>query len=600
MIKQEKIMEIRDRASIVAVISDHVTLKRSGRNYMGLCPFHAEKTPSFTVSEEKGIFHCFGCGVGGSVFHFLMQYDHLSFPEAVERVANRYGIEIERAGGPTGSIQIGERESLYRINERAAANYQKILLTHPVGRTALDYLKSRKVTDEIARRFMLGYAPQTGSGLLDLLRKEGLSVKDALRLGLIGQRSTQQFHEKFFARLMFPIVNAVGKTVGFGGRVLDSGLPKYINSSETPLFHKSSTLYGLCHAKEGIRKGDRVVVVEGYLDVIALHQFGLSYAVATLGTALTPDHVRILGRYTQNIVALFDGDDAGRKAAARSFEVFIESGLLGRAAFLPKGEDPDTFVHAHGPAALETLLEKAIPLADYYFSWLEQRFGMSLDGKSRIATEVSRLLAKISNPFDVDLLVRRAVDSLGIREELLRRPPATFGHPPKSKETGKPLPETVPQSRDDIADRSLVSLMLCFPVVLRSVAKDPEARQWFGSKWQEVIDVILAEWQERGKVDGFHIAEKVAPDRASEIAALVLEGESVPEVECEKMAADCLSHLRRKYLRALERTLRIAIRAAEEQKDEKAKRERILEWQDVVQKERLLEHQRFEPKTTIR
>jgi DNA primase len=601
MIKQEKIIEIRDRASIVSVISDYVTLRKAGRNYMGLCPFHAEKTPSFTVSEEKGIFHCFGCGVGGSVFHFLMQYDHLSFPEAVERVGKRYGIEIERADTPRGTSQIGERESLYRINERAAANYQTVMFRHPAGRNALEYLKSRKVTEEVARRFMLGYAPQTGSGLLDLLRKEKLSVGDALRLGLVGQRGPQQFHEKFFGRLMFPIINAGGKIVGFGGRVLDNGLPKYINSSETPLFHKSSTLYGLCEAKEGIRKVDRVVIVEGYLDVIALHQFGLSCAVATLGTALTPDHVRILGRYTKNIVALFDGDDAGRKAAARSFEVFIESGLLGRAAFLPKGEDPDTFIHGRGSAALEILIEKAIPLADYYFSWLEQRFGMTLNGKSQIASEVSRLLAKISNPFEVDLLVRRAVDSLGIREELLRRRPLVSSeHSPKSRQIAKAFPETVSQSRDDIADRSLVTLMLCFPAVLRSVAQDPEIRQWLASKWQEVVDVILAEWQERGRVDGLHIAEKFAAGRASEIAALVLEGERIPEAECERMAANCLSHLRRKHLRGLKQTLRIAIRAAEEQKDEKAKRERILEWQDVVQKERLLEHQRFELKTTIR
>ena len=598
MIKQEKIIEIRDRASIIEVISDYVTLKKAGRNSMGLCPFHAEKTPSFTVSEEKGIFHCFGCGAGGSVFHFLMQYDQLSFPEAVERVANRYGIKVDRADGDRGAGETGERESLYRINERVAANYHRILFEHPAGQKALDYLKSRKVTEEITRRFMVGYAPQAGSGLLDLLRKEKLSVKNALRLGLIGQRNTQQFYEKFFARLMFPIVNAGGKIVGFGGRVLDQGLPKYLNSSETPLFRKSSTLYGLDRAKEGIRRVDRVVVVEGYLDVIALHQFGLSSTVATLGTALTPDHVRVLGRYTRNIVALFDGDDAGRKAAARSFEIFIETGLLGRAAFLPKGEDPDTFIHTQGPEALEKIFAEGIPLADYYFSWLKQRFGMSLEGKSQIATEVSRLLAKISNPFEVDLLAHRAVDTLGIREELLRRPAS--GDQPGSRITARILPAAKPDTREDVAERSLVSLMLRFPTVLRSIEKEAEVRQWLSTKWQRVVDLILAEWQERGEVDVFQVAQKVDPDNASQISALALQGESIPETECDKMAADCLSHLRRRYLRALERNLRVAIRAAEEQKDEQAKRERILEWQDVVRKERQLERRRLELKTIIR
>src|SRR5437867_5504063 len=383
MISQDKIIEIRDRASIVEVISDYATLKKTGRNHMGLCPFHSEKTPSFTFNEEKGIFHCFGCQTGGSIFQFLMQYDHLTFPEAVERVAKRYGITIgraERAGAPN---EMGERESLYRINERVAAHYQSLLYSYPEGKKALDYLKSRGVDETTGRRFMLGYTPQHGSGLLDSIKNEKITVNDTLRLGLMGQRNPRQFYEKFFARVMFPIVNAGGKVVGFGGRVLDQGLPKYINSSETPLFHKGSTLYGLYQAKDGIRRVDRVVVVEGYLDVMALHQFGLCYAVATLGTALTSDHVRVLGRYTRNIVALFDGDDAGRKAAARSFEIFIETGLLGGAAFLPKGEDPDTYIHGHGPEALEKILEEAIPLADYYFSSLKQRFGMSLEGKSQ-------------------------------------------------------------------------------------------------------------------------------------------------------------------------------------------------------------------------
>jgi DNA primase len=597
MIKPEKIIEVRDRASIVEVISDHVTLKRTGRNYTGLCPFHSEKTPSFSVNEEKGIFHCFGCGAGGSVFHFLMKYDQLSFPEAVERVAKRYGITLEQADGARQTGAAGDRETLYRINEAAAANYHKILFSYPAGRKALDYLKSRKVDAEIARRFILGYAPQNGSGLLDLLRSERLPVKDAVRLGLLGQRSARQLHERFFARLMFPIINAAGKIVAFGGRVLDQGLPKYLNSSETPLFRKSSTLYGLNQAKEGIRKFDRVVVVEGYLDVVALHQFGVSDAVATLGTALTPEHVRVLGRYTKNIVALFDGDDAGRKAAVRSLEIFLESGLLGRAAFLPKGEDPDTFVHSRGPEALERILEQAVPLADYYFSWLEQRFGTGLEGKSQIASEVSRLLVKITNPFEMDLLVRRAVDTLGIREELLRRPaPYRAG----SRITGKLLSETVSEVRDDVAERSLVSLMLCFPAVLRHVAEEPDVRQWLGSKWQGVVAVILAEWQERGKADVFRVAQRVAPDQAAELAALALEGESVSQSECGKMATDCLSHLRRKYLRGLERGLRVAIRAAEERNDEKAKRERILEWQDVVRKERQLERRRLDPKTIIR
>ena len=292
----------------------------------------------------------------------------------------------------------------------------------------MEYLRRRGVDDATARKFMLGFAPQGGSGLVTLVKKESLALADAIKLGLVAQRNPQQYYEKFFARVMFPIANAAGKIVGFGGRVMDQGMPKYLNSSETPLFHKGSTVYGLHQAKESIRQADRVVVVEGYLDVIALAQHGVGYAVATLGTALTVEHVRALSRYTKNIIALFDGDDAGLKAAARSFEIFVEAGMLGRAAFLPKDDDPDTFVRKQGKDAVEKLLDQAVPLADYYFSWLQQRYGSTIEGKSQTASEIGRLLAKVTNPFEVDLLIRRAAD-LGVREELLRRPVANPASP---------------------------------------------------------------------------------------------------------------------------------------------------------------------------
>jgi DNA primase len=600
MISQEKIAEIRGRASVVEVISDYVTLKKLGRNYVGLCPFHAEKTPSFTVSDEKGIFHCFSCKAGGSIFNFLMQHDHLSFPEAVEQVARRYGIGVERLAKNSKPEEEDEREALYRLNERAATNYHRVLFDDVVGKKALDYIKKRGVDEPMVRRFMLGFAPPYGSGLLEIIKKERLSLKNALRLGLIGQREGNRFHEKFFARLMFPIVNAGGKVIGFGGRVLDQGVPKYLNSSDTPLFRKGSTLYGLFQGKEGIRKRDRVVVVEGYLDVIALHQYGIDYAVATLGTALTVEHVRALSRYTKNIVAFFDGDDAGSRAAARSFEIFVEAGLLGRAAFLPKGDDPDSFVRRHGKEAAEELLDRSVPLADYYFSGLEKRYGKTLEGKSRIAGDISRLLQKVHNVFEVDLLIARAVDSLGIREVFLRQ---ALQKSPPVKPTGMSngrLSTSNFGNRDDVAERSLISLLLHFPQIARYVFEDTDVRQWVDSPWREVVDLIGADWQKHGKVEVARIAQAFDSEKAAQIAGLAIEGQNIPEAESEKMANDCITHLRRKYLREQERNARIAIRAAEEQKDENATRERILEWQDIVRKERQLEHRKLAAKITAR
>lgn len=593
MIAEDKIREIRDRSSIVEVISDHLTLKKAGRNYLGLCPFHAEKTPSFTVNEEKAIFHCFGCGTGGNVFHFLMQYDHLTFPEAVERVAGRYGIAVESVGrqGPNSDAQ--GRESLYELNDRAARYFHDVLFKHAEGKRALAYLKVRGVEEGVARRFQLGYAPHSGQGLAAFLKREGLSLTDAVRLGLLSERQSQQYGDKFFDRLIFPIANPAGKIVGFGGRVLGEGLPKYLNSAETPLFRKGANLYGLFQAKDGIRQADRVAVVEGYLDVLALSQFGVAYAVATLGTALTPDQVRILRRYTKNLIALFDGDEAGRKAAARSFEIFAEGGLLGRAAFLPKEEDPDTFVRSQGKEALEAIIDQALPLADYYLTWLEGRYGKSLEAKSQIAQEIRRVLAKVRNPFEVDLLIRRAVDFLGIREELLRLPSSTTPDPFS--------PEARPrETRADLAERSLVSLMLRFPSAIEQVEKGGDVEKLVGPRWGEIVQRILSAWREDGKVDGVSVVQGLPQERASEIAGLLLEGEEIPEEEGEQIVADCVLHLRKRYLRAMEKDLRRAIRVAEEKNDEQTKRERMLEWQEVVRRERQLERQRSVSKTELR
>jgi len=294
-----------------------------------------------------------------------------------------------------------------------------------------------------------------------------------------------------------------------------------------------------------------------------------------------------------------DGDDAGRKAASRSFEIFLEAGLLGRAAFLPKGEDPDSFIRSQGKAALEAVLEQAVPLADYYFSWLEQRYGKSLEGKSQIAAEVSRILAKVTNAFEADLLARRAVDILGIREEVLRRAKATPTRAaPGRAQVAAPVAGAL--SREDIAERSLVSLMLRLPAALEGIARKPEIREWFGPKWGRVVDDVTAQWQKRKTIDVSQLLESLPPELASEIAALSLEREELTDAECARMAEDCLSHLRRKHVEGMKRDLRLAIRAAEEQKDEKAKRERTLEWQDLVLKERQLERRRLDPKHPVR
>lgn len=590
MISNQTTQEVRARASIVEVVSDYVTLKKTGRNYSGLCPFHSEKTPSFTTNEEKGVFYCFGCQAGGDVFKFLMLYDGLSFPESIERLAERYGIHVQFSSSTIGNRE-SRRSDLFRLNEKAADLFHALLLDPSRGARARLYLEKRGVDESQWRCFRLGFAPR-GECLTGRFRHEGIMLSEAVEVGLVVEKDHGGFKDRFFDRIMFPITEPGGKITGFGGRVIDEGRPKYLNSPETPLFHKGSQIYGLGQARDGIRSNDRVVVVEGYLDVLALAQFGITDVVATLGTALTAEHLRLLGRYTRNVIALFDGDKAGRNAAARGFEVFQQVGLWGMAAFLPQGEDPDTFVRMKGKEALQQVLERAIPIADFYLNWLRDNHGTSFAGKSRLASEVTRMLAKVVNPLDRDLLARRAADLLGIQEELLRR------HAGSAKGPGTRVPASAGglgssqgvgegSLGEDRAESALVALMLRFPSVVDTLRQQP-MEKLVTDKWRDVMQRIL----EGGEVEVGILTEGLPGELSAEISALVLRGQEIDEQERDRMTADCLFFLQRRYLKRLEQELRRAIRIAEETSDDEAKKERMRQWQEVVQRERQLERTR--------
>jgi DNA primase len=333
---QEKIEEVRSRADIIEIIGAHVQLRRTGRNFTGLCPFHNEKTPSFSVNPERGFFHCFGCGAGGSVFDFVMRMDALTFPESIQSLARRYGITLPQPTTSPGAPSAGERDALGSANQVAAEFYAHVLWNTTDGAAARDYLKSRGISVETAKDFALGFAPARPANLAAALHKRGLTAA-GLKVGLLKQDGRGGSpYDMFRARLMFPIRDAQGRVVAFGGRVLDDRLPKYINSPESPIYSKARTVYGLSEARQAIAKADRALIVEGYIDVIALAQAGFKETVASLGTSLTVEQIRLLSRYTRNLIACFDGDNAGRKASMRALEVFLDAGVLGRGAFIPE------------------------------------------------------------------------------------------------------------------------------------------------------------------------------------------------------------------------------------------------------------------------
>jgi DNA primase len=410
------IEEVRARADILEVIGAHVRLRRAGRNYVGLCPFHDEKTPSFSVNAERGFFHCFGCGVGGTVFDFVMKADGLTFSEALHSLARRYGIDLpeSRTGFPAA-----EREALASANQIAAEFFSHVLWNTDEGAPARDYLKRRGITDETARAFMLGFAPARPANLATVMTRRNLSDA-ALKTGLIKRENGGGLHDMFRARLMFPIRDAQARVIAFGGRVLDDHLPKYINSVESPIYSKSRSVYGLYEARAAIAKTDRAIVVEGYIDAIALAHAGFNATVASLGTALTVDQLRLLGRYTKNIVACFDGDNAGRKASLRALEIFLNAGMTGWGVFIPAGFDPDTFVRERGAQSLRELLDAAQPLVDFF---LKDQAASAVDdpSRARAAERIAAILAMVRNPFEYDLLARKAAGLLRIDEKLLRR-----------------------------------------------------------------------------------------------------------------------------------------------------------------------------------
>jgi DNA primase len=416
----DKIEEVRNRADIVEVVGAQVRLKRAGRNFVGLCPFHNEKTPSFSVNAERGFFHCFGCGAGGTVFNFVMRTEGLSFPEAVESLARRYGVTLPASGGEAGPGK-REREAALHANQVAAEFFAHVLWNTPEGAAARDYLARRGVAAETERTFMLGYAPDRQANLAGALDRRGL-LKAAVGLGLVRQDNGGA-RDMFRGRLMFPIRDTQGRVIAFGGRVLDQRLPKYINSPESSLYSKRRNLYGLWEARTAITEGHRAIVVEGYLDAISVWQAGFKETVASLGTELTVEQLRLLGRYTDKVLACFDGDEAGRKASLRALERFLAAGMLGRGVYIPAGFDPDTFVKERGSAAFGELIDSAELLVNLFFRDISKDVpgpGAPIDARIDGARRLTDLLRLIPDQLQANALMTKASGFFGVSEEQIR------------------------------------------------------------------------------------------------------------------------------------------------------------------------------------
>ena len=424
-IPRQFIDELIARTDIVELIGARVPLKKSGREYKACCPFHTEKTPSFWVSPDKQFYHCFGCGKHGTALGFLMDHDHMAFPEAVEELATRLGLEVPQEGTAERSAPRAE-EPLYELMARVAGFYSEQLTREPRVR---DYLAKRGLVPVTLERFGIGYAPNSWN---EVLRRFGASDGERRRLaeaGLIverergGGRETDRYYDRFRDRVMFPIRDARGRVIAFGGRIIDAGEPKYLNSPETVLFHKGRELYGLYETRRARRALDRLVVVEGYMDTVSLHQSGIDYAVATLGTATTAEHFRRIFRLVPTVVFAFDGDRAGRAAAWRALQQALPEAREGREIrflFLPQGHDPDTLVLAEGRAGFEQRLATAVPLSEYLVRELSEQSELgSADGRARFAEQARPLFLRVPEGVYRELLLERLAQVVGLSPERL-------------------------------------------------------------------------------------------------------------------------------------------------------------------------------------
>jgi len=507
--------EIKRAADIVQVIGQFVQLKKAGKNFIGLCPFHAEKDPSFTVSSDRQMFHCFGCKKGGDIFAFWMDYHGLTFPEALKDLAERYNVQItDKFSATEEKRRSNLRETLLKINEAAALYFQQALSKTARENPAADYLKKRAISKEIISEFRLGYALDKWSGIVDYLKKHNIDPEKAVQAGLIIPKKGGGYYDRFRGRVMFPILNLRGQVVGFGGRVLDDSLPKYLNTPETPVFHKGEFPYGLHASFKAIRQKGLAVIVEGYMDLLALRRHGLDEVVATLGTALTDQHIRKIKGYAKEAVVVFDPDEAGRNAALRSLPLFLNEGLPARAVVLPDGHDPDSFVNTKGLPEFLKLLDSAPPMFDFFLDQKLTQDDSDIEGKVHVLKEILPVLSQLRNTAQRSLYVGRLSERIGIKEEVVLSELKSFNQDRSGDtlERGLKSRLTDPKLDKKIGDIQLLNLLVHHPKTVTGLMDSGCKALLSDDTASRIVEVIFEKYRREGQFSPENIEETLDND----------------------------------------------------------------------------------------
>jgi len=576
LIPQEIIEQVKERTDILDVVSGYVSLTKAGQNFKGLCPFHNEKTPSFMVSPSRQIFHCFGCGAGGNAFSFVMKMEGTSFPETVRELGRKAGIEVPTVRGVRPSQEAGQREKLEQINAAAQAWFRSNLAQAEVGREARLYLADRGIFEDTVESFGFGWAPQTWDGLLKHLLKSGYTIPELLASGLIVQKDgggrnlkdPSGYYDRFRSRVMLPICDLRKQVLGFGGRILGEGSPKYLNSPETPLFNKGRALYLLEKARGAAGKtADTLIIVEGYFDAIALHQAGITNTVATLGTALTPDHIRTIRRYVNKVVLLFDPDEAGVRAALRTLDLFVDSGLGVKVVSLPGEDDPDTFIRNQGTEAFAQLQSAAPSLLHFSVAHSLTKVGStSIEDRIRSVDEVLRILQKTNNRLEKEEYTKQVAERLGVNQQrLIERYPELRPREGRLARRAAPAAAAAPTGarfKGAPEERDLIHLLLQGQLLPTDVQR-LEVELFSMPACKRIVEIALRSLDE-GRVSVRATLDEALADVACATVATELSLSEQPYDDVRQHVADCLDRLERKHLEGTMSRLIVQLREAEQ------------------------------------
>lgn len=560
--------EVRDRADIIEIISGYISLQKRGDSYVGLCPFHSEKTPSFHINPTKQLYYCFGCGAGGNVFTFLMKKENFTFPEALRWLADRYHVSIPTNRQDKGiSRDFKERQRFFEVNQWAADFFHHSLLNTAEGETALKYLKARDVSDSTIQRFMLGYSDTSWDSLKAYATSRGISEEILSKLGLIIERKDNKgYYDRFRERLMFPILDTTGKVIGFGGRSLGNQEPKYLNSPETPIFSKGDNLYALPMIKKDISLD--IILVEGYMDCLSLHQNGFTQAVATLGTALTKRQANLIKRYSDGVILAYDADDAGQRATVRGIKLLYDEGFSPRILTMPEGKDPDDFIRAYGPDAFNEQLSDAKDHVHYRWGLLKEGLDLGTpNGKIRFLKAAIAVLSGITREPEREIYIRDLASRLQVpvnmvRREVSQKQLATTGMQYKKshkRDNNRENAKLQPLTGFYKAEANLLKTIIEEPEVLTNHSKDITPEMFLDGNTKKVADIVLNAFREGKRIAAADLFNHLDEKGGEELSRILMSEVS----HKEDMAIELINHVKIGYLKHTIDGLRAKLHQAE-------------------------------------